>query len=184
MGISCSYNNRIKKQGKEIDQIKNKEINNTKINDKKLIKDISKINIIYNINNNHNVKIFGSEFVKNNKYNCKIIIDNKEYKITEKYYLNNYNSNILEINLKGINNITNMSYMFDGCLSLSSLPDISKWNINNVINMSFMFTSCSSLSSLPDISKWNTNNVTDMSYIFDRCLNIIISKSIRIKFNL
>ena len=59
-----------------------------------------------------------------------------------------------------------MSYMFYGCSSLSSLPDISKWNFNNVIDMSYMFYGCSSLSSLPDISKWNTNNVTDMSYIF------------------
>ena len=120
-----SYNDRRKKQGKERDQIKNKEINNIRINDKKLIKDISKINIKYNINNYNIVKIFGSEFVKNNKYNCKMIIDNKEYEIIENYYLNNYNSNILEINLKGINNVTNMSYMFYGCYTLSSLPDIS-----------------------------------------------------------
>jgi len=30
-------------------------------------------------------------------------------------------------------------YMFYGCKSLSSFPDISKWNTNNVINMSHMF---------------------------------------------
>ena len=29
-----------------------------------------------------------------------------------------------------------------------------------------MFNECLSLSSLPDISKWNTNNVTNMSGIF------------------
>ena len=50
--------------------------------------------------------------------------------------------------------------MFANCLSLSSLPDISKWNTSNVIDMSGMFTNCSSLLSLPDISKWNTINVT------------------------
>jgi len=36
-------------------------------------------------------------FVKNNKNKCKIIIDNKEYEITEKYNVKNYNNNILKI---------------------------------------------------------------------------------------
>ena len=35
--------------------------------------------------------------------------------------------------------------------------------------MSYMFKGCSSLSSLPDISKWNTNNVTDMNNMFSGC---------------
>ena len=56
--------------------------------------------------------------------------------------------------------------MFWGCLSLSSLPDISKWNTNKVYNMSNMFDGCSSLSSLPDISKWNTNNAENECYKF------------------
>ena len=77
-----------------------------------------------------------------------------------------------------------MSYMFYGCSSLSSFPDISKWNTNNVTNMSYLFNGCSSLSSLPDISKWNTNNVTinDMSFMFNECSNTIFSKFIKTKF--
>ena len=62
-----------------------------------------------------------------------------------------------------------MYNMFFNCLSLSSLPDISKWNTNNVKDISYMFNNCSSLSSLPDISKWNTNNVKKMSDMFDNC---------------
>ena len=42
-------------------------------------------------------------------------------------------------------------------LSLSSLPDISKWNINNVTNMSNMFYGCIKLSLLPEFSKKNKN---------------------------
>ena len=49
-----------------------------------------------------------------------------------------------------------MSYMFNNCRSLSSLPDISKWNTNNDTNMSNMFSYCRLVTSLPDISKWNT----------------------------
>ena len=168
MGISCSDNNRRKEQKKYKNQMENKEINNTRINDEILIK----INIIYDIKEENYINIFGSEFVKNNKDICKMIIDDKEYKISEKYNVKNYNNNKLQINLKGINNITDMSYMFYGCESLSSLPDISKWNTNNVTNMSYMFYGCSSLSSLPDISKWNINKVTNMSYMFYECSSL------------
>ena len=140
--------------------------------------DISEINLIYNIKEEE-INIFGSEFVKNNKNICKMIIDNKEYEITERYNIISKKINKLKIKLKGINNVTNMSYMFYGCSSLSSLPDISKWNTNNITNISYMFNECSSLSSLPDISKWITNNVKDMCYMFSKCPNTIFSKFIK-----
>ena len=44
-------------------------------------------------------------------------------------------------------------------------------NTNNVTDMSYMFYECSSLSSLPDISEWNTINVTNMSFMFGRDVN-------------
>jgi len=141
-------------------------------------KHISEISIVYNINKKNeedeeNIRIFGHEFVENNENKCKMIIDNKEYKITEKYNITNYNNNKLEIKLKGVNNVTNMGGMFSECKSLSSLPDISKWNTNNVTNMSVMFIECKSLSSLPDISKWNTLNVTNMSSMFYKCSSLL-----------
>ena len=133
--------------------------------------DASKIRIIYNINmkekineedledeeydeyegdkENINIKIFGDTFVENNKKKCKMVIDNKELEITGKYNIENCNNNKLEIELKGINNVVDMSYMFNRCSSLLSLPDISKWNTNNVSDMNWMFSGCSSLSSLP-----------------------------------
>ena len=46
------------------------------------------------------INIFGPKFVENNKNLCKMIIDNKEYEITEKYYVKNYNNNKLHIKLK------------------------------------------------------------------------------------
>ena len=174
-------------------------------------KEISEINIIYDMNIEDNIKIFGKFFVINNKNICKIIIDNKEYEIKAEYNIKNFKDHILKIKLKGINHITDMSwmfyecssllslpdisnwntnnvkdmsYMFRECSSLVSLPDISKWDTNNVTNMSYMFYKCSSLVSLPDISKWNTNNVKDMSYMFEGCLNILLSKVLNIKFKL
>ena len=116
-------------------------------------KDISEINIIYDTKGENYINIFGSNFVKNNKNKCKMIIDNKEYELAEKYKVKRSNNNKLKIKLKGINNVTNMNGMFYECLSLSSLPDISKWNTNNVNDMSNLLYRCLSLSSLPDISK-------------------------------
>ena len=138
--------------------------------------DISFINIIYNINEKDKeygyIKIFGSEFVKNNINKCKILLDNKEYEISEKYYIQSYNKNKLEIKLKRIDNVTNMSYMFSRCTSFSSLPDILKLNKNNVTNMSYLFSGCTSLASLPDISEWNADNITNISYFFHGCSSL------------
>ena len=64
-----------------------------------------------------------------------------------------------------------MSYMFCGCKSLISLPDISKWNTSNVTDMSGMFC-CTSFKFFPDISKWNTENVIDMYRMFDECYSL------------
>ena len=111
------------------------------------------------------VKMFGSNFVdNNNKQKCKIIYNNIEYELQE--YLNdidkkNINDKII-IKLKGIKNITDMSYMFGHCESLYSITDLSKWNSAKVTDFSFMFFCCKSLTSLPDLSKWNTSNVNDM----------------------
>ena len=146
-------------------------------------------------------KIFGEKFVENNKDVCKIMINGKEIQLFS--YLNDeylkLNNKKLELKIKGISKITDSSYMFCGCISLSSLPDIenwktdkiknmsfmfflsqnlinisdiSKWNIYNVTNLSGIFQGCSSLTTLPDISKWNTNNVINMSGIFAHCSSL------------
>ena len=145
---------------------KDNDINNNKINE---------IIIIYKIEGKDEIKLFGEEFIENNKNNCKIIIENKEQNLVS-YLKVNKNQEILKIKLKIINtnNITNMSHMFCYCSSLSSLPDISKWITNNVTNMSCMFNNCSSLSSLPDISKWNISNIQRKRYMFDGCKEILM----------
>ena len=113
-------------------------------------KDVSEINILYDINEEDTIIIFGTDFVENNKNICKMVIDNNEYEITVEYNVKIKN-NKLKIKLKGINNVTNMSSMFRGCSSLSSLPDIEKLNTNKVTNMNSMLHGCSSLSSLPKL---------------------------------
>ena len=131
------------------------------------------INIVYNLK--EKVKLFGEIFVERNKSNLKLIIDGKEQDLTYEY-LNkvlDYKKDTLNIKLKGITNVTNMSGMFYYCESLLSLPDIHKWNTYIIKDMNFIFRNCVSLSSLPDISKWSTANVHNMSGMFSNCNSLL-----------
>jgi len=179
--INNIYNNNILK---DIDDI----INDNNINNKfKKIYDIydimnkkyiNKLKINYKIDKNKNrIRIFGYDFVKNNKEKCKIIIKGKDYDLMEEIDINNIKEikDNVEVILLGVKNITNMSYMFGdikGSIPLSSFPTITNWNTKNVTDMSGMFCNCSSLTSLPDISNWNTSNVTDMNKMFFNCISL------------
>ena len=113
--------------------------------------------------NSNLIKIFGKNFVENNKQKCKIICEGKIYELTDYFdsnALDNRNSNILEIKLNGIDKITDASHMFSECTSLISISGISHWNTINVTNMSMMFHACSSLKFLPNISGFKMDNVT------------------------
>ena len=130
--------------------------------------------MIYEINENSQlIRIFGDKFVENNKNICKLLINKKIENL--KTYINREeinNKDIFEIKLRGIKNVTNMSYMFYNCSSLKELPDISKWNTNNVNIMASIFNNCSSLQKFSDISKWNINNITDINGLFYGCSSL------------
>ena len=134
------------------------------------------ITLLYNnYDNLSEIKIFGEQFVANNKDKCVILFQNKEYELTEKFKFiptGDIRLNGLEIKLRNIKAITDMSYMFHKCKSLKSLPDIFKWNTENITNMSYLFSECN-LKKLPDISRWNTSNVINMCAMFQKCINII-----------
>ena len=74
-----------------------------------------------------------------------------------------------ELNLSNFNtnNVTDMSFMFNGCSSLKKL-NIFHFNTNNVTNMDYMFFLCSSLKEL-NLSSFNTNNLTNMGCMFYAC---------------
>ena len=49
--------------------------------------------------------------------------------------------------------------------------DVSSWDTGDVTNMKYMFYGCINLTSL-DLSNFNTNNVTNMESMFDGCMNL------------
>ena len=68
--------------------------------------------------------------------------------------------------------MTDMSWMFDNCLSLTTL-DLSNFDTSRVTDMSHMFSYCSRFISL-DLSSFDTSNVTDMSYMFEDCSGLTL----------
>ena len=120
-----------------------------------------------------NDKLFGEKFVENNKNLCKIIIGDKEYEL--KSFLNKECDEVkkkeFEIKLKGISNITDLSFMFCGCLSLDSIQGFSNINTSKITNLSFLFSFCK-ITSIPDISKWDTSNVKYMNHMFLHCFDL------------
>ena len=67
-------------------------------------------------------------------------------------------------------NVKTMCEMFKGCRSLTTL-DVSSFNTSNVTNMLSMFYECSSLTTL-DVSGFDTSNVTDMGQMFYYCSSL------------
>jgi len=132
--------------------------------------------------NKEKVRIFGQRFVNNNIQKCKVLIDdgyNEEYDLRDfledidimGYYKDKYEINI---KLKGINNITDMSGLFQNCDMFQQFPDISKWDISNVNNLSWMFYGCKSIAAVPDISSWKTWKVANFGWMFYSCESMII----------
>ena len=81
-------------------------------------------------------------------------------------------------NLESITNIGNlntenaedMSRMFDGCTSLTTL-DLTGWDTSKVTDMSNMFNGCTSLTTL-NLSNWNTSELTNTIEMFKDCSNL------------
>ena len=135
--------------------------------------------IKYNIDKSkEKIRLFGRNFVKNNKDKCKIIINEEEKELCEFYEYGKVLENktlVIKLIFNKNKVLTNLSSMFCGCKSLSSLPDISKLNTSQVTNMEGLFCGCK-LSSLPDISGWDTSKVTNMEGMFSEC-NLLSSLS-------
>ena len=93
-------------------------------------------------------------------------------KVTDMSYMFYYCSSLTSLDVTHFNtaNVTNMERMFYCCSSLTSL-DVTHFNTANVRNMNNMFENCSSLTSL-DVTHFNTANVRNMSYMFCSCSSL------------
>ena len=67
-----------------------------------------------------------------------------------------------------VSDVTNMSQMFNGRLSLTILDGHSDWNTAKVTNMSSMFSYCKSFTTL-DLSGWITEKLNNTASMFESC---------------
>ena len=87
------------------------------------------------------INIFGQDFVNNNKDNCTFIYNDKEYELTHyfnpiprKFKESRYSYEEedeqnpicieIKITLKGVDNITDLSYMFHNCYTLVKIENL------------------------------------------------------------
>lgn len=153
--------------------------------------------IIYEVNSDGYYKIFGDEFISNNKDNIDLLINGEEKDLYDKVYLKkgenkiklkiknkvtnlsymfkNCDTNIINIeSLKNldVSNVTNFSHMFDGCKSLTEINGLLKWKVSKGINFEAMFYNCESLSNINGLQNWDVSNGNNFSYMFYFCRSL------------
>ena len=92
--------------------------------------------------------------------------------LTNMSYMFSGCSSLTSINLSNFEfkNVMTMTYLFEGCSSLVSI-DFPKSYTENLMMISYMFLDCSSLKSI-DLSYFNTKSVTSMSNLFNGCSSL------------
>ena len=196
LNFNSLFNNISKVINEELDELKNYIINHNKtdnnfqnneneknnidnkfrkvqlnINLKKLLlnkyqTDENKINLIYFAKIKGNFKIFGEEFVLNNKGNLDLIINGKENNLVSNYKLKRGENNITMI-IK--NRLNNVSHIFSGCDTLKDIKQLKHLDISNIRDFSSMFWGCLSLSDITSLEDWDVSNITNFSHMFGGC---------------
>ena len=110
--------------------------------------------------NSKRTRIFGKEFVQNNKEKCKMIYKDIEKELKE-YYQEFDNKDLIKFKLKFINNTINMSCMFKECENIESIKFEENNNeINIESNNNDSVNNCQNNSTL-DI---NSSSLLSLSY--------------------
>lgn len=84
------------------------------------------------------------------------------------YFFNNYKGTSVDglISYSDTANVTNMSYMFNHCANLTTIPQL---DTSNATDMSYMFQSSQKLTSIPRL---DTSKVTNMDSMFYYCSSL------------
>ena len=109
--------------------------------------------------NNSSTQVTHS-YSESNIYTIKIIGNHSKFRASQ---------NIIEI-IQIANSVTDYSFMFYKCSSLTAIPETLKIP-NSVTNCSFMFYWCSSLTAIPE-TLTIPNSVTNCSGMFQGCKNL------------
>lgn len=81
-------------------------------------------------------------------------------------FASNHELKYVNVSNWNVSNVTDMSYMFNGCYQLKSVGNLCNWNVSNVTTMEQMFANCCNLKSVGDLSKWNAPKCTNAKFMF------------------
>ena len=73
---------------------------------------------------NSKIKIFGYDFVKNNKDKCLIMYNNIFFELDEYISIENFKENCIDVMFIELENIEDKSYMFHECILLEKIVDL------------------------------------------------------------
>ena len=105
---------------------------------------------------NKKIEIFNKVFIIKNMKRAKIIIKNRQYNLKD----NIQNEKLkFKIEIKFLDNIINLNFMFKDCISLSSIHNFQNLITKYLRAVLGLFYGCSSLIYIDDISNWNINNI-------------------------
>ena len=182
LNISDKINiNNNKKKIIELNNVKKNNFINV-INKKEKSNDLTNnkyknsITIKYFVKSEGNYNIFGREFVENNKENINLIINGKNTPLVDNYQLKE-GENTITIIIK--NNLTNLSYMFSWCDSLSDIKELQYLNVQYSKDFSYMFCGCTSLSNINPLQNWNVSSGTNFTSMFCNCSNLLDIKPLQ-----
>ena len=138
--------------------------NSTSVEDGYTIKNIK--DDVYYWNSDDDYK--GPAWIWNDTITKVIFLNTIVPKNTAKWFFGLQNLTDIE-NMRNLNtiNVTDMSFMFSSCSSLTSL-DLSNFDTSNVTNMNNMFVFCEKIETL-DVSSFNTSNVNFIMSTFSGC---------------
>ena len=80
------------------------------------------------------IRILGEKFVIRNKHKCRLIFQNKKLLLQKELLVKGIKSEEIKLKILGLNTITDISYLFHGCKSLTSFVKLNsvKYDIKNV----------------------------------------------------
>ena len=97
-------------------------------------------------------------------------IDTKDVTNMSYMFQGNRSLTSLDVSSFDTSKVTNMSAMFAGLNAATSI-DVTGFNTKNVLTMDSLFASCSNITSI-DLDVFNFNKVTDASSMFEDCSNL------------
>ena len=115
------------------------------------------------------VEHFHDHLLELNDSNCKLYINDKEYKYQKFFSFSKIGT--YKIKLVININLTDISFMFFNCDTITEI-DLSKFCTKNIFDMNSMFAGCINLKNIIFDKEICTKNVQNLSFLFYHCIKL------------